>query len=472
MTARPSNKHFCWPWRAASTISVVALLAMSACNNDHPPAATPSPSQPDAQPPVPEPAPLELTGQQGTGEYDFTPTNVVHAIKNKLPQARLFGLGEMAHRNIEYGSLREALLVDMIENHKLRLVMFEEYWGDLDRINSHLTTCDEASIRATFAAHTYNFRWQTNLGLVRFICEWNLAHPADTVTLTGVDPRTPYRDTHALHDFFAAQAATANQAWLADLFQCTSKQAKDLPEFIDTYQDQTTQGHVACMGAIAKAELALASLDAASPPQIRRLKRHIAGLRGAELEQAYNALAVPGSTAETAGPSTLLSRATYMSELILLFVEDLEPDEMAAYIAHNAHVIKDSPNAVSHPNPTPLVGYKNVGLRLTEALGEGYASIVMNANTYQYRSNGTTVTSNPVAGSIESALVERPGIRLPLLVLADQASEGDGVFATDQAIITGYFNLHPASQADLFVYLEASTYDTRLQVPAPPPPQP
>lgn len=406
----------------------------------------------------------ELSGRQLPGVYRYDVENVRRAISIHGPNAKLISIGEMVHRTQQLSEVRASIVEDLIENHHVRLFLIEDYWADVAQLNSTLTDCSDATVQRELFNNGFNFRREKDQLWVKQICEWNLSHPTDKVTISGVDPRTPYRDTHALNAYFASLEATRNQPWLEDFFSCASARTRTLTEFIAEYDSirasRTMESHTTCLNAITAGRTAIEN-PAIPAGDKARITRHLIALKAAELEQSTGMRII--------AENTFLTRAEGMSDLIVSFVNGLPDTQRAVYVAHNYHIVKDLESATLPDSPgNPSVGYDNVGARLKRALGDKYFAIATQANTWEFFRSGTmgmpgmAVSTPVITGSVGDVLANNPSVQLPVILLPNEAT---GILMPSTRYTTGVMNFVPADQADAFVFIPNSVFDPRVTAP-------
>jgi erythromycin esterase len=113
--------------------------------------------------------------------------------------ASVVGLGESWHMSGGFYLMKHRLFRYLVEEKGFRAFAIESNWEAVERTNTYVQTCAgtaESAIRDEIVVwHSTEYA-----GLVRWMCEWNSAHPnpADRLTAFGFDIQQPERDGPAL----------------------------------------------------------------------------------------------------------------------------------------------------------------------------------------------------------------------------------------------------------------------------------
>ena len=131
--------------------------------------------------------------------YDPTlaTTSDLEPFRSLVGDASVVGLGESFHTSGGFYLMKHRLFRFLVEEMGFRAFAMESNWEAVERTNTYVQTCTGTpadAIREQFEV------WQSSeyADLVRWMCEWNRAHPADRVTTFGVDIQQPERDGPAL----------------------------------------------------------------------------------------------------------------------------------------------------------------------------------------------------------------------------------------------------------------------------------
>jgi erythromycin esterase len=116
-------------------------------------------------------------------------------------RAHVIGIGEATHGSREFGDARLLLTRYLIERHAYRLIAIEASVNQLSVLNRYTHGADSLS------ASSVELGWigrRPLLELVAWLHDWNRLHPADAVTLVGLDPQDHDDARRDLRDFIAS----------------------------------------------------------------------------------------------------------------------------------------------------------------------------------------------------------------------------------------------------------------------------
>jgi erythromycin esterase len=117
-------------------------------------------------------------------------------------EASVVGLGESWHTSGGFYLMKQRLFRFLVEEKGFRAFAIESNWEAVERTNGYVQTCAGTAESAIRDEHVV---WQSTeyADLVRWMCQWNSAHPdpADRLTTFGFDIQQPERDGPALAAF-------------------------------------------------------------------------------------------------------------------------------------------------------------------------------------------------------------------------------------------------------------------------------
>src|SRR5262245_50116431 len=263
-------------------------------------------------------------------------------------KARVIGLGEATHGSRELSDLRFAVTRYLAQRHGVRLIAVEYSVSRLSVLNAWALggPVDDAEARRALDSGWIGRR---TLGeLVRWLREWNGAHPRDTVRLVGVDPQDNERARTALRDVLS-RAYGDGIAGLAGALEEMDAADTQSSVFGDSGVSASTYRTLVEVAARLDADVPLLSsrLGADKVEAARDAARQLVQFAD------FNALG-----------SGIRSRDWYMAANLVRAL-DAEPEGARAVIwSHNAHV------SVSAGRPG-----RTSGALLREALGCGYRAL-------------------------------------------------------------------------------------------------
>lgn len=194
--------------------------------------------------------------------YDpsITTTADLAPFRDLVGDATVVGLGESWHTSGGFYLLKHRLFRYLVEEMGFRAFAMESNWEAVERTNAYVQTC---SGTAEMAIREENPVWQSTeyANLVRWMCEWNRAHPGDRVTTFGFDIQQPDRDGPALAQFMAQQGVPASDPRVNGLRSCEGAFGLSHP-----FGEIPPSVHATCIGALDGIETFLyanrASIDA------------------------------------------------------------------------------------------------------------------------------------------------------------------------------------------------------------------
>ncbi len=135
--------------------------------------------------------------------------------------ASVVGLGESWHTSGGYYLLKDRLFRFLVQEKGFRAFAIESNWESVERTNAYVQSC---AGKAEDAIKEEHIVWQSTeyAAMVRWMCEWNKAHPdpADRLTIFGFDIQQPERDGPALAAFLKPFGLQQNDPRVDGLRSC------------------------------------------------------------------------------------------------------------------------------------------------------------------------------------------------------------------------------------------------------------
>jgi hypothetical protein len=242
---------------AAAGVLCAALLACSS-GGDGPPV--------DPEPPATLPTGVyELAGIDASLPYtDLEP------FRSIVGNTHFVALGESYHTSGGFYQAKGRLIRFMVEQMGFRVVMLETPWLEALPATEYVRSCT-GTPEAALASLNGVWRDINVRHLLRWLCDYNRAHPADPVTFLGFDIQEPWRTIPALRQFVQA-AAPGELARTEPLQRCLGAAYANGRDFFGSqqYRDvvegrRDAAAHAQCIGAITDLE----SWIAASAPALQ-----------------------------------------------------------------------------------------------------------------------------------------------------------------------------------------------------------
>ena len=380
---------------SARVAAVVSCAALVACSRGG--------TSVDEGPPEPSDLPggvYELAGiTQSLGSDDLEP------LRSIVSTARFVALRESTHTSAGFYQAKLRLIRFMVQQMGFRVVLFESNWQEGLAATRYVETCagtPEDAVAALFPV----WRDANVRDLLRWMCDWNVSHPADRVTFLGFDVQEPWRVAPGVRDF-VQRAAPAEVARTEPLFRCLGASHASNQFFVSQeYREhvagnRNTAAHQQCMSGIAEMEAwidanAPALQGATSATAVEEARLMLVSLRGWQ-----DQLWIPD-------PGGYQGRDFGMAAAIQRLHALHTPGKKAVIWAWNWHIARryeevrgfdDDPQRV-----IPRQGARAMGGFLTDAFGADYLPIGLIGYDVQINSGGVTPPLQTHAESVERRL--------------------------------------------------------------------
>lgn len=287
-------------------VILAAFTALVGCGSDG--------KQPVDPPPSPPPLPAGVHALAGLS--DTLPRGDLEPLRRIVGNARFVALGESTHTSGGYYQAKARLIRFMVEEMGFRVLAFETPWLEALPAARYVASCAGTPEAALAGLTTV---WQdTNVrDLLRWMCEYNRAHPGDPVSFFGFDVQEPWQSAAALRQF-VQRAAPEDVARAEPLRRCIGAAQGGHREFYASQEFRDHQAgrrdaeaHAQCMRGIAELEGWISAGGAAlegatSPAAVEEARLSLVALRAWE-EQLW----VPdpgGYQARDSGMAAMLRR--------------------------------------------------------------------------------------------------------------------------------------------------------------------
>ena len=186
------------------------------------------------------------------------PDDDLEPFASVVNDATVVALGESTHTSGGYYAAKARLIRYMVRDLGFRVVLWETPWREAFPATEYVRSCTgspDAAVGSLFPVwNDGNVR-----ELLRWLCQWNQAHPADPVQFHGFDIQEPWKNAPALRAFVQA-AAPSETARAAALDNCLGATYEDWSFFLSQEWQDLQAGirnqpkHDACLGGIAAME--------------------------------------------------------------------------------------------------------------------------------------------------------------------------------------------------------------------------
>ncbi len=414
--------------------------------------------------PDPPPAALPAGVYELAGVTESLPHADLEPFRGIVGGARFVALGESTHASGGYYQAKTRLIRFMIEQMEFRVVAWETNWLEGMTATRYVESCTgtpEAALADMFVV----WRDASVRDLLRWMCEYNRAHPADPVTFFGFDIQEPWRSAPALRQFVQA-AAPGEMARTEPLSGCLGATHSGTDFFFSQeYRDhaegrRNTAGHQQCLSGIAELEAWISanapSLQAAtSAAAVEEARLALISLRAWE-----DQLWVPD-------PGGYQARDFGMAEMLRRLHALHTPGKKTVVWAWNWHIARRYEEVRGFDDDrqrvVPRQSARDMGSFLHQALGADYLPIALVGYRVEMR-GGTNppIQNNPQ--SVERRLHDLG--RDYLLVDLRQPLPGDLLPAGTVYQVSQEWG-DPYRQFGALVFLEHSPPMTLVATPSP-----
>jgi erythromycin esterase len=395
------------PPRRTLAVSLALALSLAACGDDEDAADLPRGVHP-------------LSGISHT-----LPHRDLEPLRGIVGGARFVALGESTHTSGGYYQAKFRVFRFLVEEMGFRVLAFENSWLEAQPATRYVATCEgspEAAIRSL------NGVWRAAevRNLLRWMCDYNRAHPADPVTFFGFDVQEPWMSQPAVRGFL--QAAAPQQLGRAEPLRSCLGATHAGPtgwyasqEFRDHQAGiRNAAKHQTCIGGITALESWLAqhqaALEAASSARaLEEARISLVSLRAWE-DQLWQP-----------DPAGYQARDSGMAEVLLRLHALETPGKKTAVWAWNFHIARNYQSVHGwDEDPTEVVprqGARAMGGFLSDALGADYVPIGLIG--YLVETNGGLGQEPP--SWPESVELRLHGLGEPYLLVDLRGPVGDGL---------------------------------------------
>ncbi|HEY0143848.1 MAG TPA: erythromycin esterase family protein [Thermoanaerobaculia bacterium] len=358
-------------------------------------------------------------------------TDDLEPFRAMVGEASVVGLGESWHMSGGFYLMKHRLFRFLVQEKGFRAFAIESNWEAVERTNTYVQSC---AGRAEDAIREENVVWQSSeyADLVRWMCEWNRAHPdpADRLTAFGFDIQQPEKDGPALAALLGQFGVPQSDPRVNGLRSCERAFGLTHP-----FGEIPPAVHATCMEALAGVESFLHDNRAAIVGSTSREAFDVAMLRVVSLramqEQVFDIRDdfAKGFSARDAGMAYAFHARRAMKA----------PNAKTALWAADIHVAQ---------NRLPG-GELPLGSHLETALGAGYVSFAITAyESYLPNPSGVCGLAARTAGSAEEQLA-RYGHQTMLVRPRGGAPQY-------QVMPLGFRNFRPFADFDGIIFLARS----------------
>ncbi len=314
-------------------------------------------------------------------------TGDLEPFRSMVGDASVVGLGESWHMSGGFYLMKHRLFRFLVQEKGFRAFAIESNWEAVERTNAYVQTCAGT---AEDAIREENVVWQSTeyADMVRWMCEWNSAHPdpADRLTVFGFDIQQPDRDGPALAAFVAQFGVPQSDPRVNGLRSCERAFGLSHP-----FGEIPPAVHATCMESLAGIESFLQTnrttiVERTSQDAFDVAMLRVIGLRAMQ-EQVFEIRDdfAKGFSSRDAGMAYAFHVRRAMTA----------PDAKTALWAADIHVAQ---------NRLPG-GELPLGSHLEAALGSGYVSFAITAYESEVpRAPGVCGLAARAPGSVEEQL--------------------------------------------------------------------
>ncbi|HEX8173400.1 MAG TPA: erythromycin esterase family protein [Thermoanaerobaculia bacterium] len=195
-------------------------------------------------------------------------------LRSLIGNASIVALGESYHTSAGFYRMKHRLFRYLVSELGFRALAIESLWQGAERAGDYVQTCSGTPERA-IADHINVWQSSEYADLVRWMCQWNSAHPdaADKITLFGFDIQQPWYDGPALIAFLERAGVPRSDPRSKGIESCEAVTTRY------PFGEIPPERHQTCLAALAEAERLI---DAAPARERDVLKLRVVGLRAWE----------------------------------------------------------------------------------------------------------------------------------------------------------------------------------------------
>ncbi len=343
----------------------------------------------DAQPDAPStqalpPSPFTL-GADAVPLRSITagdPVDDLASLAQIVGDATYVGLGENIHTSGGQHAIRSRMMRYLVEQLGFRAVTLETTYGDAINAQRYVETCEgtpAAALRGLFGVFA-SVEMRDDL---RWMCEWNRAHPTDRVAFFGFDIQNPYYDGAFLRDTLPMLSSSSARAWLANIDECigaTSTAVTFTTDF-DRISRTTVERHRQCLEGLDAASNTLAQgTDSLSEEVRAALRVALRSLRASEDLHYYSAFPDAAGQPRGVEPDMLRcfeARDKGMADTLVMMRDLHARGKRVVVIAHNTHIAESQDRF----EVAAYQGIRSMGTFLAQGVStsEGYRAIGISA---------------------------------------------------------------------------------------------
>jgi erythromycin esterase len=220
-----------------------------------------------------------LSDVSGETQGHLAPAKLEAALIPFVADARIVAFGESVHNSEGYMAARIAATKLLIERANARLFLLENPDARVAPLDRFLQTGDGDPAEGMKRLY---WVWQSPsfAEFLRWLRRWNVEHPADRVSIRGIDPKQPVDDLERLRTWPSARAEIATLS--SCLVGAESREAYDKAFdalFTEKKAVLAPERHERCDGRLRALEQAAAGDKELSEPERLSLLEALTGLR-------------------------------------------------------------------------------------------------------------------------------------------------------------------------------------------------
>ena len=275
------------------------------------------------------------------------------ALDRLASRVRVLGIGEATHGSREFNDFRVSATRRLIERFGYRVVAIEGSAYQLSRLNDIASGHGDSGSVASIARETGWIGERARIALASVVTDWNRKHPADRVSIVGVDPQIAPPQQWFAAFLVRAYGADVGSRWLPMAQEIASADSQVL---VFGNSDVNARTLHALFEVLARLDLDAPVLDV-------RL-----GRASVDSARVYVRQFTEFADFNGGGDSSLVvashNRDWYMANRVLSALESARPNAKVVYWAHDGHI--SAPRAP---------GASRAGTILRSVLGCGYGAL-------------------------------------------------------------------------------------------------
>ena len=183
---------------------------------------------------------------------DFAPLTKI------MPKVRIIALGESFHTSEGFHQERDRAIKFLVTKWHVRTILLETPWAEALIASQYVQSC-KGNPQEAVDSFLDIWRSKTFAGTLKWLCNYNLAHPNDKVSFNGIDIQDPWADAKILRAYISKLSASPTNIW-EGITKCVGassslledfKQSNEWNQYVKNNKLVPESDNSQCLGALA-----------------------------------------------------------------------------------------------------------------------------------------------------------------------------------------------------------------------------